>query len=803
MTLRRQLILFFLLAGLLPLSTVAIISEWASTDALMTQAYNQLVSVREIKRASVTAYLEQIHDQVLTLSENQMIVDGMRAANRGVNTYLSERRLEPADIEAMRRELGGYYSGAFAGEYRQRTDKDAGAARLLSGLDDTAVALQHAFIASSSHSLGSKHILDDAGDNTRYSMLHARIHPKLRKYLQEFGYYDIFLVEPEHGRVVYSVFKELDYATSLKNGPYAQSGLGKVFRAAVDAGKDDVVFEDFEPYTPSYEAPAGFVASPVYDGEYLQGVLIFQMPIDRVNRIMNQREGLGETGESYLIGPNMLMRSDSYLDPEGHSVLASFADPVRGKVDTEATRAALSGKSGVGIIDDYNGNPVLSAYAPMDVFGLHWALIAEVDEAEIMAPVRSFRLAVTVAGLLAALAVGGLAWFVSRGVLRKLGADPAQLSEVADRVALGDQDMDFGQQPIGVYGSLQRMTVSLKKMADVATAIAGGDLRMEVHPASDKDKLGRALESMSENLNEVMAQVNSAAVMVNSGSDQVSSASQALSQGATQQAASLQEISSSSAEVSNGVKLNADGASQASQAADELFKVAEGGRNHMESMVSAMTEINDSSQNIAKIIKVIDEIAFQTNLLALNAAVEAARAGRHGKGFAVVAEEVRNLASRSAKAAQETAGIIESSGAKVEAGSRIANETSEALGRIGEHVGKLRTLVDEIAEQSTQQASQVNQISNALNQLDQVTQANTSSAEETASASEELMAQATELRHLLGRFRLRESGMEQGGMRPQLPGGAMEEEYEADYQEREAQEPGPRQPQNSDDFAAW
>ncbi|SKA91558.1 methyl-accepting chemotaxis protein [Paucidesulfovibrio gracilis DSM 16080] len=793
MTLRRQLILFFLLAGLLPLGSVGIISEWASTDALLSQAYQQLVSVREIKRSWITDYMETIHDQILTLSENQMVVDGMRAAARGINTYLSERRIEPEQVDAMRRELTGYYRSDFSTEYNSRTGQDAPLERMLAGLDDVAVVMQHAFIQDNSHPLGSKDLLDDPGDGTRYAMLHARIHPKLRSYLKEFGYYDIFLVEPKSGRIVYSVFKELDFATSLRTGPYANSGIGRVFQQAVDKGKEVVVFDDFDRYTPSYEAPAGFIASPIFDGEYLLGVLIFQMPINRINGIMNQREGLGETGESYLVGPNKLMRSDSYLDPENHSVQASFANPDEGRVDTLAVREALAGNSGVGIIEDYTGNSVLSAYAPLDVYGLHWALLAEVDESEIMAPIQTFRIAVTIAAVLSALGVGFIAWFVSRGVLRKLGADPTKLSAVADQVALGDQEMEFGENPQGVYASLQRMTASLRKMADVATAIAEGDLSREVHPISEKDRLGRALERMSENLNEVMGQVSSAAAMVNSGSDQVSSASQALSQGATQQAASLQEISSSSAEVSNGVKLNADGAGQANSAAEKLYQVAEQGREHMAAMVTAMAEINDSSQNIAKIIKVIDEIAFQTNLLALNAAVEAARAGQHGKGFAVVAEEVRNLASRSAKAAQETAGIIEASGTKVESGSRIANETEHALEEVSVQVTKLRGLLEEIAEQSNQQAAQVTQISNALNQLDQVTQANTSNAEQTASASEELMAQAVELRHLLDRFSLKDHA----SARP-----ALTESRYNNADEEEEQEPGPSA-STDDGFAAW
>ncbi|MGE4504083.1 MAG: methyl-accepting chemotaxis protein [Desulfovibrionaceae bacterium] len=353
------------------------------------------------------------------------------------------------------------------------------------------------------------------------------------------------------------------------------------------------------------------------------------------------------------------------------------------------------------------------------------------------------------------LAVLVLVFFVIRSIARTIN----HAAELAQTVRRGDLSLRLGltsQDEVGVLSrALDGMADGLEAKAKVAQAIASGDLSMDVPLASDRDTLGMALKEMSDNLNQVIARVMDAAQQVDSGSDQVSEASQSLSQGATEQAASLQQITSSSNVIGSQTRTNAENASRASELAAQARDSAASGGKEMETMVAAMGDISEASQAIAKIIKVIDEIAFQTNLLALNAAVEAARAGRHGKGFAVVAEEVRNLASRSAKAAQETAELIEGSLGKVERGNKIASQTFESLSGIVELSTKLAELVSDISEASSQQAEGISQIAQGLDQIDQVTQRNTASSEQTASASEELASQAAELRGIMRRFTLR------------------------------------------------
>jgi methyl-accepting chemotaxis protein len=297
--------------------------------------------------------------------------------------------------------------------------------------------------------------------------------------------------------------------------------------------------------------------------------------------------------------------------------------------------------------------------------------------------------------------------------------------------------------------NLQKETVTILK------GLAAGDVSYKIVPRDANDEIRNSLKTLGDDLNQVLSQIQNSGEQINSGAAQVSDGAQLLSEGATQSAASLEEITSSMGELSGRTRDNADNAQQANQLATEAKSAAEKGSGQMQQMVAAMDDISASGQSISKIIKVIDEIAFQTNLLALNAAVEAARAGQHGKGFAVVAEEVRNLAARSAKAAQETAELIEGSVQKTNNGAQIARTTSEALEEIVSGITKTSDLVEEISAASNEQAQGISQINQGLEQIDQVTQSNTASAEESAAAAEELSSQAMELQNLLKQFKLR------------------------------------------------
>ncbi len=341
---------------------------------------------------------------------------------------------------------------------------------------------------------------------------------------------------------------------------------------------------------------------------------------------------------------------------------------------------------------------------------------------------------------------------------RSLGTEPGELAAVAQQIALGDMNIQFPDSGTrGVYRNLREMTESLLEKARFAERIASGDLRSKAEIRSEKDMLGKALEQMVYNLREVISNVRRTAGRVEESSGYISDSSRVLAEGANEQAASLEEISSSMTQLASQTKSNAENASRSGSLAHEARQAAEQGKREMKNMISAMREISAASRSVAKIIKVIDEIAFQTNLLSLNAAIEAARAGRYGKGFAVVAGEVRNLAGKSAQAAKETEELIESALEKVEKGNDIASQTARALDRILESAVQTADLINEIAAASEEQTRGIEQISQGLHQVDQVTQNNAANAQETASSVMQMAVQAEELRRMISRFQLEDN----------------------------------------------
>ncbi len=361
-----------------------------------------------------------------------------------------------------------------------------------------------------------------------------------------------------------------------------------------------------------------------------------------------------------------------------------------------------------------------------------------------------------------------LAVVIGIHVARLISRPINKLVAAANGLAEGDVDVDTNVDAADETGALGKaftsMADGIHKQADILRQIAEGDYTGSITVRSPKDVINIAIGNMLDANNEMLAEIRESSGQVAAGSTQIAEGAQALATGSTEQAATLQEFSATIGVLQAHAAENYERAKQALEETQESSRLMQSSMEYMGQMTGAMGKINESSQNISKVIKVIDDIAFQTNILALNAAVEAARAGQHGKGFAVVADEVRSLAAKSAEAAKETAGLIADSVENVNTGTAIAEKTRESLTEVSRIAQSNTENIGIISESSQQQSASISEINEGVAQISSVVQANSATAEQSAASSEEMSAQSTLLNRIISRFKLR--GMENAALPP-------------------------------------
>lgn len=564
------------------------------------------------------------------------------------------------------------------------------------------------------------------------------------KYVKSYGYYDVFLISPQ-GDVFFTEAKEADFGTNLISGTYRDSGLARVFRNARD--KRDFVLEDFAPYAPSNNEPAAFIAEPLYQNGQLVAVVALQLSIEAINKFMQVRDGMGATGESYLVGDDMRMRSDSFLDPRGHSVKASFAgDIANNGVDTAATSEALKGNTNVDIITDYNGNPVLSAYTPVSVGGHNWALIAEIDEAEAFEIIEELKLDILLILLVAAGLIIVAALKVSRSVTQPLGGEPNDMRMIAEQIASGDltRKFDSTDNQASVYSAMSQMTHTLQSMIS------------KIVEASNE------IATTSEETSVVTQQSNGVVQQQQKESVQVAAAT-------AQMTASVQEVASSAAHASDAAETAAQEALLAKDVTDKTNQIINSLNDEIGQAAQSIQSLETQSAQIGSVMDVIRGIADQTNLLALNAAIEAARAGEQGRGFAVVADEVRSLAQKTQESTsdietminqlqtgtRQAVGIMKTSSQKTMETLEMASNAGNAINKISGSINEIRDMNIQIASAAEQQSSVSEEINLSITNISELSQQTAGGAKQTAEATLMLAQLAERLNSLVLNFRLK------------------------------------------------
>ncbi|ATF09895.1 methyl-accepting chemotaxis protein [Candidatus Enterovibrio altilux] len=760
----------FIAMSIIAVITTALILAFTankiSSTALEHQIENQLLSVREMKKAEIEQYFTTIGKQLTNLANSTMTEDAMVQFTQGFKNVPSEAIMVNGQAQALR----NYYNNEFGVRYKET---NATSSMAISSLDNISMAgklLQQTYIGMNPNSLGHKHLLDKANDKTTYSETHHLYHPNYRTFLDSFGYYDIFLVDLS-GNIVYSVFKELDYATNLENGPYAKSGLAESFVEAKNMNQGEFSFIDFAPYYPSYDSPASFIATPIFKNGITIGVLIFQMPINAINNIMTyggnwEKDGLGETGEIFIVGPDNLMRSQSrlleqnktaYLDMlhqsgvarktiERIDVTASSAG--QQPINSTHVNAALSGESGLSIVMNHAGKEVFAAYRDINILGKTWALVSEIEKTEAMKEVAElnsslYQVAILVGAIIILMSVM-IAWFIAYSISKPINKLSQQISHIAVAHDLTTTLETKGNNELAELS--RSMNIMLQ---DFMGVIKGADSTVKA--------LSNASNDIQNNINTMRKEVDDQAA----NSSQVATAATEMNASITEVANYANNASESSENVVQSVRQSANVGKQLVHEISELSA-------KMKDATQSMQQLSAESDSIGTVLDVIQGIAEQTNLLALNAAIEAARAGEQGRGFSVVADEVRSLAIRTQTSTEEIRAKVQSlqtetakavsgiSGANQFVASSVenCNKNNEMLEKIAGMMTAINDMNTQIATAASQQSTVTEEITENVNNIARSAESVSDKAINTDNTAHNIHGQAQQLTNQIGMFKI-------------------------------------------------
>jgi class 3 adenylate cyclase len=518
-SIQSKLQALLLLVSLGSVLMVGWISWYQGRAALRARVAEQLTGIRAARADQLEQFFESLYDQIGIIASDRETIEAMSAFNKGFGQL--ERSVVAAALDEWDSSLKTYYTE----ELFPRLSKHLATEELQYDTyrpdGQAARYLQYYFVAENPNPVGEKQKLLDPGDGSQYTESHIKYHPLFKKVIEDFGYYDLYLINPKTLDVVYSTFKQTDYVTTLKQGPYSQGGLAQVAEAVLlNPVPGSIQVADFKSYRPSYEAPVVFLATPIYSGSNLIGILAVQVAADRINQIMSddknwQGSGLGKTGDTYLVGSDLLVRSVSRFwtetpkdykgevrrqgTPEQTLRLMENLNTTIGlqRVESPATQAAIGGQEGMEVIQNYRGKRVLSSYAPLKLRGVNWAILAEIETGEVYRPLYLLQFTLLTAAvifLLLSAFLAGLSSQLFTLPLRRLtqSAKKIEAGELDDQIPTTSND-EFGQLFEAFNGITKHLQQTRKQLKDQQQENDALLRNFVPSPVADRLKKGEAV----------------------------------------------------------------------------------------------------------------------------------------------------------------------------------------------------------------------------------------------------------------------------------------------------------------------
>ncbi len=751
MTIRKKLIVLTT-AGLVILGlALAIQSYRMARNALRDARLAQLTSTMESKKGHIESYFETLSHLLISVGNSKLVKEAVVDFTRDFHMLNHELQLDHTMIKEA---LIAHYDTKYLNKVMY--DLPGVTKRLPTQeylpKDSNALIAQYIFILKNSAKVGEKNSNDYiAGFDSAYMKDHQAYHQTFNTILHKFSLYDIFITDAR-GNLVYTCFKEKDYSTNLYDGVYKNTGLGRAFQKAASLREGEVAFDDFVPYEPSYNLAASFIATPIFVDGVFKGTFIFQMPIDIINDIMNfkgkyEKAGLGKSGETYLVGSDYNMRNNSrFVDKINDATVKKTGSTIGFfKIKTDSTQAAINGKSGSWATHNYNDTDVLSAYAPVNIFGKRWGIIAEINAGEALEQALQMRNGIMImSAVIIAFVLGIIIFIISATIIKPI----SRLTNTTKELSSGEGDLTKRLEikgndeltEVGRYTNLfiEKVESTLKEAKENSkqNAIVAQDL------SSTSLSIGKRVE---ESVTEVQKATDIS---------QVIKTKLGVSVDKTQNAKdAIIEVDGNLKEVAHKVQ--------------ELAHIINQSVETENDMAEKLTLLSQDADQVKEVLNVISDIADQTNLLALNAAIEAARAGEHGRGFAVVADEVRKLAERTQKSLSEINATVNVIVQNVMDASNqmninaktinglvdISNDVEYKLNESNDKLHSATGISEEATDISLEVAQSTEKILSAIETINSMSSQNAKNIEEITSMSERLFTLTDELNNQLSTFK--------------------------------------------------